>query len=101
MSDFEKEVAEFIDGLDSKEKNCMFYAEPLDSFDNLSFNIQLVEQHGGEGEGDQYWSVWKFSKGSESVYYKFYGWYASYNGAEFTEVFRVHPKQVLVTQYHS
>lgn len=101
MSDFEKEIAEFIDNLDSGEKTCMFHGEPIGFFENYSFNIELMEQHGGEGEGDQYWSVWKFFKGSESVYYKFNGWYASYNGAEFTEVFRVHPKQVMVTQYHS
>lgn len=56
-------------------------------------------QHGGEGEGEDYWSVYSFTKGDEKVYVKFNGYYQSYNGSEFDQWFYVEPKQVLVTQY--
>ena len=55
--------------------------------------------HGGEGEGDQYWSVYSFTKGEEKVCIKFNGWYQSYNGSEFTEWFYVEPKEVTRTEF--
>lgn len=57
------------------------------------------DNHGGEGEGDDYWSVYSFTKGTEKVYVQFDGWYASYNGSEYNEWFFVVPKEVMVTQY--
>lgn len=47
--------------------------------------------------GDEYWSVYSFTDGKETVYIKFDGWYQSYNGSEFTEWFFVEPKQKTVT----
>ena len=59
------------------------------------------DSHGGEGEGEDYWSVYKFSKDGQDVYVKFQGWYASYQGAEFSEWLFVEPKQVMITKYQA
>jgi hypothetical protein len=61
--------------------------------------VNHEDSHGGEGEGDQYWSVYSFTKGTEKVYVQFDGWYQSYNGSEYNEWFFVVPREVLVTQY--
>ena len=58
---------------------------------------QHEDNYGGEGQGDDYWSVYSFTRGDEKVYVKFNGWYASYNGAEFTEWFFVEPKEKVIT----
>jgi hypothetical protein len=64
-------------------------------------SMENVDQHGGEGEGEQYWSVYKFTKEEQDVFVKFNGWYQSYNGAEFTEWFFVEPKNRMVTFYEA
>lgn len=56
-------------------------------------------QHGGEGEGEDFWTVYSFTKAGEKVFVQFDGWYQSYNGSEYTEWFFVEPKEVVVTQY--
>ena len=60
---------------------------------------QHEANYGGEGQGDDYWSVYSFTRGDEKVYVKFNGWYASYNGAEFTEWFFVEPKEKVITVF--
>lgn len=64
-----------------------------------SIKLELEAHHGGEGEGDSFWSVYSFAQGGDKVYVQFDGWYASYNGSEFDSHFFVEPKQVMVTQY--
>ncbi len=59
--------------------------------------IELVEQHGGEGEGDDYYTVYHFK--DHDVWIQFQGWYASYHGSEYEEMFEVQPEQKLVTVY--
>ena len=63
----------------------------------LEFHHQ--DNQGGEGQGEDYWSVYKFTNGTDEAYVKFQGWYASYNGAEFTEWFFVELKQKMITVY--
>lgn len=46
----------------------------------------VEDHHGGEGQGDSYWTVWKFvrfANGDEIEYVRFRGWYASYDGANY------------------
>ena len=87
-----------------------YTAEPRewDSDEEKEFRAPLTEagvvcQHeanyGGEGAGDAYWSVYSFTRGDEKIYVKFSGWYASYNGAEFTEWFFVEPKEKVITVF--
>ena len=58
---------------------------------------QHEDNYGGEGHGDDYWSVYSFARGDEKIYVQFNGWYASYNGAEFTEWYFVEPKEKVIT----
>ena len=65
----------------------------------LNIEYTHVDNYGGEGEGEDYWSVYKFTHGIESVYVKFSGSYQSYNGSDYDEWFFVDPKVVEVTQF--
>lgn len=60
---------------------------------------KLVEHHGGEGEGDQYWSVWSFTKGGKTVYVQLDGSYASYDGATYDSWFFVEPEEYVAIRY--
>jgi len=67
---------------------------------------ELMEEYGGEDQGSDYWSVWRFERiiktdglMREEVFYKFSGWYASYVGAEFQEVFEVEPVEVVKIEW--
>jgi hypothetical protein len=79
--------------------NSDFDKEVLAKAKEFSLEVQHEEQHGGEGEGESYWSVYSFTKESETVYVKFDGWYQSYNGSEYDGYYFVEPKQVMVTRY--
>jgi hypothetical protein len=72
------------------------YARRLDEY-NITYEV--VDSFGGEGQGDQYWTVWRFTRGDEEVLVSFDGWYTSYFGAEFNDWRFVQPKRVTVTQY--
>jgi hypothetical protein len=51
-------------------------------FVHKDVKLEVAEQHGGEGEGDEYWVVMKATVGEEVSFWKVPGWYASYHGAE-------------------
>lgn len=72
-----------------------------EGWDNMNMSYEAVDSYGGEGEGDQYWSVYQFTDKTtgEEVYIKFDGWYQSYNGAEYENCFVVQPKEKKVTVY--
>lgn len=84
-------------------QNAMFMQDFDDSYNDafISKGIKTseVQQHGGEGEGDQYWTVYQFEKNNEIVYVKFEGWYASHYGCEYTGFVIVQPKQETITVY--
>lgn len=61
--------------------------------------FKKVDSYGGEGKGEDYWSVYKFSLGEEICWVKFIGWYSSYNGSEYSKFSFVKPKEVVVTRY--
>lgn len=84
--DFRQEETEYDDD------SCTEFKKELS---DAGLTVEYVEQHGGEGEGDQYWSVYKFTKSGESCHVKFDGYYASYNGADYNEWFFVEPKEVM------
>ena len=66
---------------------------------SAEINYSQEDNFGGEGQGDDYWSVYSFTNGTDVVYVKFNGWYASYSGSEFSEWFFVEPKKVEVVKY--
>lgn len=67
--------------------------------EKYAIKATLVDSFGGEGQGEDYWTVWKFEDPSGEVMIQFDGWYASYNGSEMTGRFYVEPVQVTVTQF--
>jgi hypothetical protein len=72
----------------------------LAALNNKGIECKLEDHHGGEGEGEDYWTVWQFTRqGEEAVYVEFQGYYYSYDGSTFQEWFFVEPREVLVTQY--
>lgn len=62
--------------------------------------VQWKDSYGGEGMGDDYWSVYRFSKDLEEVFVKFQGYYSSYNGADYTDWYFVKPEAVTVIQFN-
>ena len=58
-----------------------------------------VDNYGGEGLGDEYWSVYKFTKGKDEVFVKFNGGYQSYSGSDFDEYFFVEPEEKVITVF--
>ena len=79
--------------------------EPFDDtpehFKNMNVDFSRVADYGGEDMGSEYWKVYKFTDKNtgEEVYIKFDGWYASYEGAEYTEMSIVQPVVKTVTVY--
>ena len=59
-----------------------------------------VDQYGGEGQGDTWYSV-KYFK-DHDVYIRTDGWYSSYEGTEFEEGYgrEVFPQQKTITVYN-
>lgn len=59
-------------------------------------------QFGGEGSGDQYYFVVSLTDNNgKKTYWKYFGWYASYNGGEITEVVQVEPKEVIKIEWNN
>lgn len=58
----------------------------------------VVDSYGGEGQGDTYYMVYYFPKAG--IFIKFNGWYASYSGSEYSDMYLVEPKEVTITEYH-
>ena len=86
-----------------KPYNGKFYYEgqedTYNALQEAGITTGYADSYGGEGKGEDYWIVYKFSKGDEAVYVRFDGWYASYDGSEFNEWFFVEPKEVQVVQF--
>ena len=47
-----------------------------------NYVIKVVDHHGGQGEGDRYWSVFSVTHFDEVYYFKIDGWYTSHYGSE-------------------
>jgi hypothetical protein len=103
-------LKEFLDSKSDSDLESGFFHEEIDcgysdnddlgdELRNASIGFECVEQHGGEGEGEDFYTVYKFTKDSETVYVKFQGWYQSYNGSEMTGWAFVTPKTVEVVVY--
>lgn len=71
----------------------------FDPFEVDGYTFTHVGQHGGEGEGDEYWVVFRVTKDGTERYFKWSGWYASYDGGHLEDIFEVAPKEVTITIY--
>ena len=83
------------------EKNMSVSEFAYDDFDSVELGLgeyEEVDQHGGEDEGSDWWSV-KYFK-DHDVYIKVSGFYSSYSGTEFEGYgFEVKPKEKTITVY--
>ena len=80
--------------------NGEFEHEVLAKAKELNLKVEFVDNFGGEGCGDQYWSVYSFTDSLNVVYVQFDGWYASYVGSEYNEWFFVEPKKEVVVNFY-
>jgi hypothetical protein len=87
-----EDVSDYGDLLDDDSDEVKALGEKIGPY-------ECVEQHGGEGEGDSYWTVYHFK--AHDIYLQFDGWYASHCGAEFNDVSEVFPTLVTKTEYVS
>jgi hypothetical protein len=69
------------------------------SLQTNDITVQHIEQHGGEGEGEDYYNVWQFTRGKETVFVKFHGSYYSYDGSTYSGYFFATPVERTVTFY--
>lgn len=83
---------------DDKE-NFMDGYGPEELFDNELITVTNVDSYGGEDMGSDYWAIYSFSKDNETVFIKFYGWYASHYGSEYRGYKFVTPQQKTITVY--
>lgn len=90
------------------EKEDIEYAHPSDLihgevdssfFESHGIATEIVQEVGGEGQGETYYAVVKFSTPEETTYIRFDAWYASYNGAEYGDHWEVAPEQETTTVY--
>jgi hypothetical protein len=92
---------------DSLEKDSVWLDEDeLEALSNLRTNglnwVQIESHGGGEGDGEECWSVYKFYNSEDDVaYIKFDGYYQSYNGSEYQEFYVVEPVDRMVTFYEA
>jgi hypothetical protein len=109
LSQFQLQVKELLENAGNNVINKFFNSEMTtdcgkydsDELCVISGQIDFHHQsdHGGEEQGEDYWSVYKFTNGKDTCYVKFDGWYQSYNGSEFNEWFFVSPVEKMVTFY--
>lgn len=104
MTNFKQIVTDFLNNNRRQAEELMFssYPKTWDKFDDLPFEHQELDHHGGEGEGSDYWTVIEIrdpDNHDETYMIKLQGWYASYNGAEYESWSFVQPKQKTITVY--
>jgi hypothetical protein len=97
-------VIEILDASGNEDDHSgMMYEDYSDEFAAAlaaaGITIENTDHHGGEGQGDDFWTVYHFTRDDEAAFVKFSGWYASYSGAEYDETFEVTPEQVMATVY--
>ena len=83
-----------------------FDGDKLEALSNLRTNslnwVQIKSHGGGEGDGEECWSVYKFYNSEDDVaYIKFDGYYQSYNGSEYQQFYVVEPVDRVVTFYEN
>lgn len=92
FTDWEKSEQMMLEDCDTEFESG--YAKELEE---VSITYKKLDQRGGEDQGSEYYTIWGFTKGGESVTVKFDGYYQSYNGAEFEDWSFVEPKQKTIT----
>lgn len=78
------------------------YADNIPAYDS---SVSFVEHHGGEGQGDEYWFVYKITHNAtgDVRYAKIEARWVSWDGVYWdeAEIFEVWPKEVVKTEWSS
>lgn len=73
------------------EYNAKYYEDETrdikNEFTENGIYVEHVDNYGGEDEGEQYWSVYSFTCEGQTIYVKFDGSYASYEGSTYEEFY--------------
>lgn len=117
LNDFQTIVNDLLNEADSDVRSAYFFTSEASSNDDdgryydgvgdftercksLCIDYSHEDNHGGEGQGDDYWSVYKFFDAEgHQCFVKFNGYYASYSGSDYYEFFFVEPKEKTITVY--
>ena len=104
MTNLKQTVTEFLDNSSVMAEELMYegrYSTTWDSLDKVPFEFRSVDSYGGEGEGDTYYTVIevRLPNQDETLMVKLEGWYASYDGANYTGWRFVKPKEKTITVY--
>ena len=89
----------FTENPNCAEEFMQRYGELPDTMEFFSINCSCVDSYGGEDQDSIYYRVHRFQSGSEKVYIKFSGWYASHYGTEYQNFEIVTPQQRTITVY--
>ena len=84
--------------IEDKETDLMHQESHLEAMPE-GWSRKVVEHYGGEGEGELYYTVYRFDNGNLSLYVRFNGWYQSYEGSEYDSHEEVVPVQETVTVF--
>jgi hypothetical protein len=59
------------------------------TYEPLDLSFMVIDQYGGEGQGDTYWVIFTVTdnQSKQTGTFKLDGWYASYHGHEFHDYF--------------
>lgn len=95
------EGADALWGYEDWKDKSFYHVSDFESFamDQDISKPEDVDCYGGEDQGSTYYKVVKFTRGDETVFIKFYGYYASYNGVDYEGFKFVTPKQKMVVVY--
>jgi len=103
LAEADSEILRHFFNSDAPSEGCGYNSDCTEDFLQKELESSIKHEHvdsfGGEGEGEMYWSVYKFTKGNDAVYVKFDGSYQSYNGSEYDEFYFVEPKEVTRIEY--
>lgn len=97
MTNLQEKVKAYIN--DNALGNDIMYGEVEGG---CGFTFQTVDSYGGEDQGSDYWNVEKVTHEDfpgEFVFVKAYGWYQSYDGADYSGWEFVTPRQKTITVY--
>lgn len=90
-----KEINEVVELITEKsgESPCYaitelhYYQKDLTPEELMGLKFEWQDSFGGEGKGDHCHVVYKVTRGDESVFIKFDGYYSSYDGRDFNDGF--------------
>jgi hypothetical protein len=99
--EFNSKVFNMLGDLGKSGQKAFFNQESWhgDHFLTEGIFYEEVSQHGGEGEGNNYWVVYRFWNKADEAYVQFDGSYYSYDGSHYHSYFIVTPKEVQMTIY--